>query len=180
MKDTKNSNVTLKQCVNCDSCDKSFANPQNLKIHKASVHEKLRFKCDSCNIFTSPSASTLRNHIKKAHKGVNFNCNLCGKYFANSQNLKKHRRTVHEKKRVDCDSCDRSFSQPHGLKIHKRNVHKNIQALAEQSNENLTMDEVKHEETEHNESTQIELNKIDINQDQSDDSEIAKIESLLR
>ena len=53
----------------CESCDKSFSDAQNLKKHTHTVHKGHKdYKCDSCEKLFS-RGDGLKKHIDGVHKG---------------------------------------------------------------------------------------------------------------
>ena len=105
----------------CDTCDKSFSHPVNLKKHIGYTHqvpkvyhqcpiEKCDFltsrrnlldkhlkshnKCESCpdKIFSgSRSHSQFRSHMRMHEKENGFICNICRRQFKYKCYLEKHR-----------------------------------------------------------------------------------------
>ena len=85
----------------CDICNKTFKTKNYLKLHKKSVHFKIRkFKCNERDCDKS---FTQKGHLVK-HKAVrhqmNHKCHaqLCGKAFTTKRGLDLHFRLKHSKK----------------------------------------------------------------------------------
>ena len=106
----------------CNLCEKSFTQTTCLRIHKESIHEKIRINCDLCDQSFTQKGS-LKNHKISVHQKIRFNCDFCEKSFTQSQNLKSHIKTIHNGNRFNCDSCDKSFSHSQSLRNHKMNAH---------------------------------------------------------
>jgi len=116
----------VKKCkvYKCNMCTKSYNNAAHLKRHKVSVHERVRYPCDQCDIapFTYPSG--LRNHKASAHDRIRFPCDQCTvSPFSHAEALKQHKASVHQGVRYYCDQCDVSFNFPSGLRQHKASAH---------------------------------------------------------
>lgn len=90
----------------CDTCGASFNDVTNLKIHKESVHLKLRpYTCDHCK-HTYTAKKHLKLHIMTIHLNLKkFNCSLCSKKFATKFSCLKHE-AVHTKV-FEC--CNKKF-----------------------------------------------------------------------
>ena len=58
----------------------------------------------------------------EGHK--DYNCDSCGKSFAELNKLEKHLHTVHDGyKDYKCESCGKSFTQAQHMKAHILKVH---------------------------------------------------------
>ena len=132
--------------LECDSCQKRFANNQSLAVHKKSVHDKIKINCD-----------------------------LCNKTFSTNAHIWRHKKSVHENIRINCDLCDKSFTQSNWLKIHKINMHKYIK-VEPTVVENLVQDKVNQAVDGQNESIHNELNQnfVEDKTDQETAQEILK------
>jgi DNA-directed RNA polymerase subunit RPC12/RpoP len=51
----------------CDVCGKEVSRMQTLKVHKESVHEKLKYSCTICRKQLS-TVLLLRRHVNVIHK----------------------------------------------------------------------------------------------------------------
>ena len=115
--------------LKCDQCDKTFKKT-SLKVHIASVHEKIRFECDQCD-YKAPVRQAITLHKMSMHEGKFLKCDQCDKQFQirnGKRRLATHKRFNHENKRFECDQCDKKFAYKGSLKLHFKeslNCHKN-------------------------------------------------------
>merc|ERR1712179_302143 len=91
----------------CNVCGKGFTKKSNLDRHGA-VHSKVKaYKCpvEGCNKAFSNSGSLVK-HKKKAHEGVYYECEECGRRFGQKYNMMSHFKSVHQKeKNFKCPTC---------------------------------------------------------------------------
>ncbi|XP_023655659.1 GDNF-inducible zinc finger protein 1 [Paramormyrops kingsleyae] len=134
----------------CGTCQQTFANRCNLKIHERHVHSDERlFPCDVCGK-AFKRKKDVKRHTRQVHEGGAdrhfcpicgkalssktalvlherthtgdrpYQCGDCGAKFSQSSALKTHRRTHTGEKPFSCDQCDARFTQNHMLAYHKR------------------------------------------------------------
>nr|XP_020488026.1 GDNF-inducible zinc finger protein 1-like [Labrus bergylta]XP_020488027.1 GDNF-inducible zinc finger protein 1-like [Labrus bergylta] len=134
----------------CETCQQTFANRSNLKIHEKHVHSTERlFACESCSKTFKRKKDVVRHqrqvhernnsrHVcpdcgktlssktalllhERTHTGAKpYQCTDCGARFTQNSALKMHRRTHTGEKPFACDECDSRFTQKHMLAYHKR------------------------------------------------------------
>ena len=106
----------------CTQCDKTFTRSTYLRAHVESIHNGLRFDCAECPK-RFHQAQTLRNHVRVAHEGQKFSCVKCAKTFTQTASLRKHLETVHMGKRIKCPKCEKDFTEAGSMKVHLASVH---------------------------------------------------------
>ena len=79
-------------------CDKQFTDPSSLKVHKESVHEGIKHKCDFCD-WQVVRKGSLKHHILTKHNDINIDMN------------------------IKCKHCEKNFQQMKAYKDHKKNIH---------------------------------------------------------
>ena len=83
----------------CKQCHKTFANRQNLHIHKKSVHEGIKYACDKCT-YQATQQSSLTRHFQSIHdKSVRYTCDQCEFQTARQSSLIRHVQSVHKEVR---------------------------------------------------------------------------------
>ena len=116
--------------VFCQFCPKTFkgrCKKRDLKVHIATVHEKVKaFKCDLCDKKFGHTSS-LSAHKRFVHqKERNFDCNDCSKQFSRKHDLYVHVKAVHQKEKdFDCPNCNKKFSLKSYLNEHLNSIHQN-------------------------------------------------------
>ncbi|KAK1795563.1 hypothetical protein P4O66_001060 [Electrophorus voltai] len=106
----------------CDTCQQTFANRCNLKIHERHVHSDERlFPCDVCGKAFKRKKDVTR-HRRQVHEGgtERHYCPVCGKSLSSKTALTLHERTHTGDKPYSCDECGARFSQSSALKTHQR------------------------------------------------------------
>ena len=145
----------------CDKCGKSFNFQAKLRYHIEDAHEEGHFVCDECGKvcssqkklkahqkyhkevkvptrctfpgckLISPSMSSMKAHLRKAHKPahekVTYPCKYCPKIYTSKLIRDQHERGIHLGfKDFKCDKCDASYEFSSALSDHKKTQHSGI------------------------------------------------------
>ena len=144
--------------IECPLCLQTFANSNQLKYHKYTVHREVslnqdQIQCDICSqVFTTRKrlnyhkatahkekipcedcgqlypAVYIKSHVKQAHT-EKATCTLCGKQV---RSLKDHMASVHtadNEKQFHCEQCGKGFGNQRSLNDHM-NIHLDIRPYA--------------------------------------------------
>ena len=89
--------------VNCavDSCNVKFRKRGDMVRHLAVVHHNKKELCVDCGL----SFKNLKYHRETVHQGLRFKCHTCDKEYRTEKMLRQHIETVHEKRRSICEIC---------------------------------------------------------------------------
>lgn len=161
--DTKNINkltieIDVGKTYNCEHCDLSFRHRRSLIFHMRDKHEPNaielnissvgnKYMCAVCNSTFSANKS-LKHHIASAHGRVDlltksFECETCGKLFAQRSRLECHLK-CHIKKQwtmpsgaaappLKCGLCDSTLKNRSRLRYHMKREHPKPVADLEQA-----------------------------------------------
>ncbi|XP_017793662.1 PREDICTED: zinc finger protein 664-like [Habropoda laboriosa] len=89
---------------------------------KQIIDDRVSYKCDMCKKFIFTKRGFLR-HIRVHSDKRPCKCDLCGKSYRIEQDLARHIRDVHERlKKYNCDICGRAFANK-GSKDDHRRIH---------------------------------------------------------
>ena len=112
----------------CEECDVVFSSNQNLKRHKAAVHDMVRkFKCKMCQFKTNDKRH-FENHQANIHKidiGRNkLKCSNCSYETFCNGTLNRHKAAVHNiGKKYECEQCLYKTATKRSLNFHQANKH---------------------------------------------------------
>ncbi|XP_050067396.1 zinc finger protein 431-like [Anopheles maculipalpis] len=108
----------------CDTCDKSFSQPQTLRRHSR-IHDQTgssKIDCERCGRQFLRS-DDLTRHMR-THTGERpYECQLCSKTYKQGNELKEHLLTHSREKHFKCTECSKQFSSRNGLYVHLK-VHR--------------------------------------------------------
>ena len=77
----------------------------NLKRHKQSVHEGVKYPCNKCE-YQATTKGALQRHQKSEHEGVKYSCNQCEYQAKEQDSLKRHQQSNHESVKYSCNHCE--------------------------------------------------------------------------
>mgnify|MGYP005983646451 FL=1 len=111
----------------CDSCPKTFSNPENMRYHHA-THSGIRpHACTVCKK-TFIRKRELDRHFA-THTGMKpFKCVKCSKSFGRKDKLVRHMRIHDVNKEHSCTMCPATFNRRDGLLQHIKTHVKNEQS----------------------------------------------------
>lgn len=87
----------------CGTCHKVFTRATSLRVHRQTVHEKIRkYKCPKCPANTSAykQLGHLNEHLALKHSKngkKHFKCNLCDRLFFKLHLMKRHQHLTHKR-----------------------------------------------------------------------------------
>ena len=103
----------------CAICGKILRNRELLRNHMKKVHETIRYQCLICNeAFTHHSDFYTHLATHSLNDHEALKCNLCDEYFSDSASLISHLFEHHKK--ITCDICGKKFLTVSTFKVHKK------------------------------------------------------------
>uniref|UniRef100_A0AAG5DC41 Protein hunchback n=1 Tax=Anopheles atroparvus TaxID=41427 RepID=A0AAG5DC41_ANOAO len=100
----------------CETCGKNFSTMSYLVIHRRRHTSERPYKCSSCEKAFVDSRA-LQEHAR-LHTGDRVRCEICQKTYSSVSNLIVHRRIHSGIYPFECNSCGKSFAQKNALKYH--------------------------------------------------------------
>ena len=76
-----------------------------LKRHVEAQHNEQKYECE----FEARSFDQLKNHKGSNQEGMRYECDNCEAGFTSLRGLKHHQQTKHEGYSYDCNLCDAKF-----------------------------------------------------------------------
>ena len=101
--------------------------------HIKEAHQGVRYTCELCT-FHSDCKQLLTRHISKDHDGLNYTCNTCDFNTASKDAAYMHTQVKHQGLKFCCNTCKRQFETPEGLARHKRKKHETAILLCDKCN----------------------------------------------
>ena len=92
----------------CEKCGRSFSSSSNLNRHLVLHTGNFRWYCDICQKGYNQK-DNYEKHIR-AHRGLKYKCEYCGKDFAARSRLKYHMSEHTGEYKFVCDKCDEGFN----------------------------------------------------------------------
>ncbi|XP_046385375.1 uncharacterized protein LOC124155522 isoform X2 [Ischnura elegans] len=119
--------VKLKQrimhCGECEVCHRSFSDRRMLRLHRDTVHHKLRpYLCNFCG-YAASSRSTLKMHMRQHTGEKPFQCDACDYRTADHNTLRRHKMRHSGEKPYKCPYCSYACIQSSTYKTHLKNKH---------------------------------------------------------
>lgn len=107
----------------CDICHRYFSDKRMLRVHKDTVHNKLRpYLCNYCG-YAASCRSTLKMHIRQHTGEKPFACEMCDYRTADHNSLRRHKMRHSGEKPYKCPFCPYACIQSSTYKTHLKNRH---------------------------------------------------------
>ena len=112
---------SVKKLYKCDTCEKSFIFPSELRKHDK-IHSFPSFKCEICDN-TFATKGYLKSHQKTHSTVKSYECNDCEKTYKSNDCLKDHIAKNHsglpkKPSYYECDICNRKIRFRGNFKSH--------------------------------------------------------------
>jgi len=121
-----NAHGLARKTLSCPHCPKTFLSFAGHIAHIKSIHEKIKYHCDKCSkSFLSKryleDHIAVEHEMTKSRK---LQCPDCPKMVVGKAKLEHHRSFAHRNGGVKCPICGRRFAEKNNLKRHIRVIHK--------------------------------------------------------
>ena len=83
------------------SCEVRFRKRGDMVRHHETVHQNKKELCGECGEYVK----NLKYHRETVHEGIRYKCEACDKEYRTEKMLRQHVETVHEKRRSICEVC---------------------------------------------------------------------------
>ena len=83
------------------SCEVRFRKRGDMVRHHETVHQNKKELCGECG----EHVKNLKYHRETVHEGIRYKCEACDKEYRTEKMLRQHVETVHEKRRSICEVC---------------------------------------------------------------------------
>ncbi|XP_067615216.1 zinc finger protein ZFP2 isoform X2 [Eurosta solidaginis] len=99
-------------------CKEGFRDAASRTVHMKSEHVAKHYECDVCGKKYADRFN-LRHHHEKFHSETDFGCETCGKRFYSRKSLNYHMKWHNPELLLKCSHCDRIFINQRHLKCHE-------------------------------------------------------------
>ena len=111
----------------CTDCSHITGKKEDLIKHLESIHFKLEYKCNHCQV-TFGRLDSFRVHLVSKHeenKNDLHRCDRCHYSTRRKDAMLRHMKQTHERVRLHCEFCDYSSVDIRSLKGHVEKIHPN-------------------------------------------------------
>lgn len=107
----------------CDICGRKYADRRMLRMHKDTVHSKLRpYLCNYCG-YSASSRSTLKMHMRQHTGEKPFACTYCDYRTSDHNSLRRHLMRHSGQTKYQCPHCNYACIQSSTYKVHLKTKH---------------------------------------------------------
>ncbi|CAD6995727.1 unnamed protein product [Ceratitis capitata] len=99
-------------------CTEGFRDAASRTVHMKSEHVAKHYECDVCGKKYADRFN-LRHHFEKFHSETDFGCDTCDKRFYSRKSLNYHMKWHNPELLLQCGHCDRLFINQRHLKCHE-------------------------------------------------------------